>query len=546
MPGPTAEKIGLCRQLGGVRWLALTNAGYVVWVTSVLTPHVVAPPANGRRRLRDLSTGLSAWLVGLVAFLLSFAWSWQPSYWGDEAASIMSAERPLPSLFGMLDNVDAVHGLYYLFLHGWIDLFGASELATRLPSAIAIGVAAAGTVVLARFFMGPRVAIGGGIVFAILPRVTYMGSETRSTAIATAIGVWLTVLLVLALRSSTGTRRRQVVLWLGYSLLLAVGIYVFLYLALLLPVHAVAVLTASRQHPFWRSRVVWLGASLLGLSLALPIFLAGSAQREQIAFIGRRPQVKVTEAAVMQWFDTIPVAIMAWALITIAVVAVFLRRPHTHRSAGLPGRAGLAFFLAWMVVPSAILLIGTHLVTPMYSLRYLSLCTPAVGVVIAVGVAALANNWLRAASLIALVAVIVPAYAVQRGDYGKNEGSDWRQASDIIAARATPGDGIVFDQSVRPSRLPRLAMHLYPDAFHGLEDVTLTRSYADTGWLWDEVAPLTDVLPALSNLDTVWLLQNSGSGDSRKETNVHTLQLQGFHVAETTLVNRTRIIEMTR
>jgi mannosyltransferase len=484
--------------------------------------------------------------VGLVAFLLSFAWSWQPSYWGDEAASIMSAERSLPSLFGMMDNVDAVHGLYYLLLHGWIDLFGASELATRMPSAIAIGVAAAGTVVLARFFMGPRVAIGGGIVFAILPRVTYMGSETRSTAIATAIGVWLTVLVILALRSSTGTRRRQVVLWLSYSLLLAVGIYVFLYLALLLPVHAVAVLAAGRQYSCWRSRFVWLGASLLGLSLALPIFLAGSAQREQIAFIGRRPRVRVTEAAVMQWFDTIPVAIMAWALITIAVVAVFLRRRDTHRSAGLPGRAGLTFFLAWMVVPSAILLIGTELITPMYSLRYLSLCAPAVGVVIAVGVAALASNWLRAASLIALVTVIVPAYAVQRGDYGKNEGSDWRQASDIIADRATPGDGVVFDQSVRPSRVPRLAMHLYPDAFLGLEDVTLTRSHADTGWLWDEVAPLTDVLPAVANLDTVWLLQYSGSGGSRRETNLHTLQLQGFHVAETTLVNRTRIIEMTR
>jgi mannosyltransferase len=44
----------------------------------------------------------------------------------------------------------------------------------------------------------------------------------------------------------------------------------------------------------------------------------------------------------------------------------------------------------------------------------------------------------------------------------------------------------------------------------------------------------------------VWLLQYSGSGGSRRETNLHTLQLQGFHVAETTLVNRTRIIEMTR
>ncbi|TFD57347.1 hypothetical protein E3T39_15245 [Cryobacterium suzukii] len=515
-------------------------------MTSVLASHLTVSLVPGRHPWMRRSPGWSAGFVGLVAFLVSFAWSWQPSYWGDEAASIMSAERSLPSLFGMLDNVDAVHGVYYLFLHGWIDLFGTSELSTRLPSAIAIGVAASGTVVLARFFMASRVAIGGGLIFALIPRVTYMGSEARSTAIATAIGVWLTVLLVHAVRSAGAHRRRQLLLWGGYALLLALGIYVFLFLALLLPVHAVVVLVLARRHPLWRIVVVWVAASALGLLLAAPMFLAGSAQREQIAFIGRRPQVTVSEAAVMQWFDTIPVAIVAWALIIVAVLAVFLRRRGPNQSAGLPDRAGLAIFLAWMVIPSAILLIGTQLVTPMYSLRYLSLCAPAVGIVIAVGVAALANNWLRAATVLALVAVIVPAYAVQRGDFGKNEGSDWRQAADIIATRATPGDGVVFDQSVRPSRLPRLAMRLYPEAFTGLRDVALTRPYSDTTWLWDEVAPLTDALPAVADLDRIWLLQYSGSGDSKRETDVRTLTLQGFHVAQSTLVNRTRIIEMTR
>ena len=456
----------------------------------------------------------------------------------------MSAERPLPSLFGLLGNIDAVHGLYYLFLHGWIDLFGATELATRLPSAIAVGATATGTVVLARFFMGPRVALGAGLAFMIIPRVTYMGAEARSTAIATAIGAWLTVLLVQAIRSSSATRRRQLALWGGYALLLALGIYVFLFLALLLPVHAITIWALTRRHSLWRSALAWLGASTLGLLLAAPLFLAGLQQREQIAFIGRRPLVTVSEAAVLQWFDTIPVAIMSWALIIVAVIAVFLRRRGVLRSASLPGPAGLTVFLAWIVVPSAILLVGTQWVTPMYSLRYLSLCAPAVGIVIAVGVAALANNWLRAVAVLALVVATVPAYAVQRGDFGKNEGSDWRQVAEVMAASATPGDGVVFDQSVRPSRLPRLAMHVYPDAFRGLRDVTLTRSYADTAWLWDEVAPLTDV--DVTELSRVWLLQYSGSSDARRETDVHTLALQGFRVAETTLLNRTIIIEMTR
>jgi mannosyltransferase len=451
----------------------------------------------------------------------------------------------------MLGNIDAVHGAYYLFLHGWIDLFGASELSARLPSAIAIGIAAAGIVVLAEKFMSKRVAIGAGLIFAVLPRVTYMGSEARSTAIATAIGVWLTVLLVHAVRSSSW--RWQVGLWCGYAVLLAAGMYVFLYLALLLPAHAVAVVALARRRPLdrltaqpWRSLLPWLATSLLGLLLALPILLTGASQREQIAFIGRRPRVRVSEAAVMQWFDTVPVAIVAWSLIIVAIIAVFFRRGGTHRQTRLPSRVGLCIFLSWMLLPSAILLIGTQLITPMYSLRYLSICAPAVAIVIAVGVAALANNWLRAVSVALLVAAIVPAYAVQRGDFGKNEGSDWRQAAAVLAARALPGEGVVFDQSVRPSRIPRLAMHLYPKAFTGLRDVTLIRPYADTAGLWDEVAPLTAVLPAVANLNTVWLLQYSGSADWRNRTDVHTLQLQGFRVETKTLVNRTIIIEMTR
>ncbi len=521
-------------------------------MTFVLTRPPTVPPEGQRariaNRLRNLAHQHAVWLVAIAAFLVSFAWSWQPSYWGDEAASVMSAERSFPSLFGMLQNVDAVHGLYYLFLHGWIDLFGASELSTRLPSALAIGAAAAGTVVLARFFMSTRVAIGGALLFAVLPRVTYMGTEARSTAIATAIGVWLTVLLVHALQSRTASRRRYLLLWVSYSVVLALGIYVFLFLALLLPVHAVVVLVVARGHNLWRRGFTWFAASLLGLVLAAPIFLAGSAQREQIAFIGRRPTVPVTEAAVTQWFDTVPVAIVAWSLMTVAMVAVFLGLRRTFNRGGgiLPSRGGLLIFLAWMVIPSAILLIGTQVLTPMYSLRYLSLCAPAVGVVMAVGVGALANNWLRAASVLALVIVIVPVYAVQHGDYGKNEGSDWRQVADIMAVEAVPGDGIVFDQSVRPSRVPRLAMHVYPDAFRGLRDITLTRSFADTAWLWDEVAPLTDVLPQVVGLDRIWLLQYSGSGAAKSEKDIDTLMLQGFHVMDQTLVNRIRIIEMTR
>lgn len=492
-------------------------------------------------------TGTAAGL-GAFGFLVSVAGSWNPSYWGDEAASVMSAERSLPSLFTMFGNVDAVHGTYYILLHFWIQAFGTSELATRLPSALAIGAATMGTAILARGLFTARIAVLAGLVFAVLPRVTFMGAEARSTALATACAIWLTVLLLRIIRvaalPTTSIRMRRG-LWAAYAALGALGIYVFLYLVLLIPVHALAVwLWAPREHrrSVWRKWLVATGSAIL---LAAPVLVYGLAQHDQISFIGSRPQVSVLTALVSQWFDSAPVALAAWTLIVLAgVLGYFSQR--SSRGFAQPIRPALTVMLAWIVGPTAVLLIGTRLVAPMYIQRYLSFCTPAVAIVIALGIAYLGRRWLQAGALLLLVALIAPVYLSQRTAFAKDGGSDWRQASAVIAANAHPGDAVIFDGSVKPSRLPRLALRLYPAAFTGLQDVTLATPFQQTSGLWDLTTPLVSVSDKLAKTTTVWILENVGSTETVAETDVHELEGWGFSPAMTTTINRTTIIEMTR
>jgi mannosyltransferase len=513
-------------------------------VTSVLAPPLAGlRPQPGSRTARGF--GGTAALLGLLGFIVSFAGSWQPSYWGDEAASVMSAERSLSSLFRMLGHVDAVHGTYYLLLHFWIDAFGASELSTRLPSAIAVGVATAGTAVLARTLINARVAVISALVFAALPRVTYMGTEARSTAASAAIAVWLTVLLVQALRSRSTRPGVRLGLWAGYAVLLAAAIYMFLDSVLLLAAHALAVLIFStRPERRLRSAIPWMVATLAGFALAAPVIDWGLRESRQIAFIGRQPQAGLFEVAVLQWFGNAAFAVIAWALVLLAIATVFGRRggPTSDRTM----RGVLTVMLAWMLVPPAVLLFGTHFVAPMYSERYLSFCTPAVAIVIAVGISCFRASRLQVTAAVLLAALAVPTYLAQRGEFGKNGGSDWRQAAEVVQARAKPGDAVVFDETVRPSRKPRLAMHLYPAAFRGLQDVTLARPYAATSWLWDETTPISSSAARLTNTNTVWLLEYKGSAQSREDTDIRALQQLGFTVAHATTVNRTIIIEMTR
>lgn len=108
-------------------------------------------------------------LAAVGAMAVSAIWINRPSLWYDEAATISAASRPLPELWALVQNIDAVHGLYYLLMHGWLLLAAPSETFLRLSSVVAVGLAAAGVVVLGKQLSTRAVALTAAAVFAILP-----------------------------------------------------------------------------------------------------------------------------------------------------------------------------------------------------------------------------------------------------------------------------------------------------------------------------------------------------------------------------------------
>ena len=164
-----------------------------------------------------MSLGRWSALLGLVGFVVGALGSWRPSFWYDEAATVFSATRRMPDLLRLLQHQDAVHGLYYLGMHFWFRVFGAGEPAARLPSAIAVGVATAGVVLLGGRLASVRVGIASGVLFLVLPRVTWAAVEARDLALTAALAVWLTVLLLAAVRHN------DIRWWLGYVLLAVVS-----------------------------------------------------------------------------------------------------------------------------------------------------------------------------------------------------------------------------------------------------------------------------------------------------------------------------------
>lgn len=483
------------------------------------------PPPSGATpgilRLRSTRPGRAgserriAWLFGLVAALVSFAGSWIPSFWGDEAASVLSAERPLPSLFRMLGHVDAVHGAYYLGLHAWIDVFGASPLSVRLPSALVTGVLTAGVYFLVRELRTRRFAVAAAVVVAILPRVTYFGGEARSYAFGAAVAVWAVFVLV-RLVEGRATGRRW---WVLYGVLMAAGVYTFLYFGLLVVVHAVVLLQARASRQTFRAWAVASGAAVVAAS---PVLVFGLSQHGQVSFLARSRASSVPSVLVSTWFGTVWFAVLGWGLIVVAVgflVADVVRDRRVASAGG--GGAGrpvslTVLALAWLLIPLGILLAG-NLVVADFTPRYVSYSAPAAAILLATGVVRLAGALTRtrrealvlAGALLAVVAVAaVPGYVGQRTPYAKHD-TGWQSVSRVVGAHAAPGDAVVFDESTPTWMRPRLALTTYPDGFRGLRDVTLETPFAEADW-WSSTAYTVDRAVALGRFDgvtRVWVVE---------------------------------------
>lgn len=486
-------------------------------------------------------------LLGVAGTLVSLLGSWVPSLWGDEAASLMSATRPLPSLFAMLGNVDAVHGTYYLGLHAWISLFGSSPFSLRFPSAIAGGLAVTALVLVAARLSTTRVAVTAGVIACLLPRVTYMGEEARPFALSAALAAWLTLLLVELLRHHSPPRR----LWIAYGLVFTLGIYVFLYFALFALVHAIILLRTRRNRLLIKR---WFWVITIAVAAASPVIYWAVRERSQIAYLGNGNQVTIHSILVSLWFGTPWFAVFAWLLILVGLAASVHRRWGRKRvrsaraSTAPPELPSLEFVAAaWLLVPTAVL-VASNIFWAGFTARYASDSAPAAALLMASGVAWIGarRRWIVAAGTLLVVVASLPTYLSQREPHSKNN-SDWADISRVLGAQASVWDAVAFDEQVRPSRRPRLALHTYPAGFEGLLDVTLRTPYSQSSTWYDRSYSVEEAA-ALGRLDKVhhlWLVEYA-TPTHTDTYGIAALENLGFSKAAQFATHRSVIYEFTR
>ncbi len=330
--------------------------------------------------------GRLAWLapvlVPAVAMLVAGLWGLtrDNAMGNDEVATRWAALLSLRELAHLLSNVDAVHGLYYLIMHAWVVL-GSSPTTLRIPSVIAMTVAAALIAVLARRLTGSAwPALFAGLFMALTPTITYYAQTARSYAMVLACVVATTIVLVRAfeVEAAGDDPRRIRRWWIGYAALVALSSYLNEMALLVLAAHAVTVLVAR---PGKRVFVHWFTSGAVGAALVLPLLALSVKEHAAIGWIPR-PGLRALKILFHDYFGA--TTIVALLLLACAVLAVLPEwsggpkapaadGPNVGQAAAPWWRGGVSLpsvAAPLLVIPAFLLVAESRVLHPLYVDRY--------------------------------------------------------------------------------------------------------------------------------------------------------------------------------
>ncbi|WP_319735004.1 glycosyltransferase family 39 protein [Streptomyces niveiscabiei] len=263
--------------------------------------------------------------------------------WRDEAVTYEVGQRSLPQIWKLLHEVDAVHGLYYLFMHVVLSVH-ASEVTLRLPSVVGAAVAAGVVAAIGTRLARPRVGLWAGLLFACTPMVSHYAQEGRSYALVTAGALTATLLLLRALDGRP---------WWPYGLAVAVTCLLHEFAVLVLLAHGVTLILCGASRRAWTRWIASSGAAVLVL---LPLVYVSNGQSKQVSWLAR-PDLKRVENLAHMFLGEY--GAVFWTCVLLALIALPTRRRLSVATVAAP----------LLVVPPAVLLLVSQ-ERPMYDDRY--------------------------------------------------------------------------------------------------------------------------------------------------------------------------------
>jgi len=385
------------------------------------------------------------------------------SFWIDELYSISDARgNTTVELLTQLPVVKNHTPAYYVFLRQWERLTGITEVGLRLPSALA-GVATIYVVYLVgrRLFDPRRGALAAGLVAISRFHIAH-SQEVRMYAV---VGLLTAVSFYWLVRLNESYTRGSVA---GYLLATALLVYthpygVFVILAGNVYVWARLGAGVDLAHDVRRWLAVQGGLVVLLLPYGIIILrklastVGGSDLLDwrtppDLATVVGTPVAHAGYPVTPVTYEGVPVRLVSLAIgipIVFGVLGVAVLRRTGASGGAIPGRLGfrrenregMYLCVTWLAVPILAPAILSHLLTPIYGLRYTIGASLALFLLLAHGVTRIDRRHLRtgvAGLLVLWLLVPVPVH------YAIPTNEQWRQGIDYVTENADEDDLVVF------------------------------------------------------------------------------------------------------
>lgn len=406
-------------------------------------------PADGherrRRRLHAAGPGL------VVLMVLSLALRVRGlgiSLWLDEGLSVGIASHPLAAIPGLLAQ-DGSPPLYYLLLHGWMDVFGRSEEAVRALSLI-FGLA---TVPVAFWAGRSLFSVRAGWVAAVLAATNpYLNLYSREARMYTLLAL-VALLCVTTFVHAFVYGRRRYVPWFALTLALALYTHYWaLYLAVGLGAGAAACLvTTDDRRSVLRYAVAGFGGAALLYAPWLPTLVSQAANTG--APWSQTPGAGDLVEAVQSVLGDPRVELV---LLLLAVPALVRMARRWHTAGGLA--VGV---LAAIVVTTVLVAWLSSQLEPAWASRYFGVILAPVLLLAALG---LAREGRRGLLALAVIVLIWADPFSRLPGFGPSprvpQKSNVRSAVTLAAPTVEPGDLVV---SIHMEHLPLLRYYFGPE-----------------------------------------------------------------------------------
>jgi mannosyltransferase len=400
-----------------------------------------------------------AWpcLIILLGTALRFYDLGAESYWFDEVYMVRVAQLGLNEIISQVRS-GASPPIYYLLAHFWMQVLGTTEAATRSLSALA-GIASIAVIyAVGRDVFGRKAGLISALLMAVSEFQIHYSQEYRYYAVVLLMTLLSVFFCIRALKNG---RRSYFALYVLASVLLFWS-------------HTYGVFVLAAQNLYfllrWRrcgkARVLWLVCQMLIL-LAVGSGLVVSVNPLEQTVAGKRywlpPPTLQLPLRTLYWYvlplrherswTTIGVNFAAaMAFFVIGILLFAIRRGKAQWLASVRGlstdvqdlssRADeLLLVSCWLLCPIILPLLLSKLLGPMYAHSYTIGASPALYLLLALGMTAVRQVVPELIPLGTLAILIVPGL---QHYYVTDVKEQWREVATYVEESAEKDDVIVF------------------------------------------------------------------------------------------------------